>query len=30
MPEIQYDWEMKELSVDDMNWKEYFSSEEDK
>ena len=30
MPKIQYDWEMKELSVDDMDWKEYFSSEEGK
>ncbi len=27
MPEINYDWELKELTVDDMAWKDFFAKE---
>jgi len=28
MPEVEYDWEMGKLTVDDENWKEYFRHSE--
>jgi hypothetical protein len=30
MPEVTYDWEMRELTIDDMDWKEYFSCEDER
>ena len=26
LPEVAYDWELKELTVDDMDWKEYLDA----
>lgn len=28
MPEVEYDWEMEILTVDEENWKEYFRHSE--
>lgn len=26
LPEVDYDWELKELTVDDVDWQEYFEA----
>ena len=28
MPEVEYDWEMGKLTIDEENWKEYFRHSE--
>ncbi len=29
MPEIEYDWEMRKLQIEDMHWKTYLESEDE-